>query len=689
MRTRLATSLVLSSLPLVALADEPKPLSTVVVQGDRASPDREADNPRNPFRLPASSGTHQQVIDREEIERMRPTDVFQLLNSATGVLATQGSRKGFSGLMIRGDSNFIWIIDGAYLQPTTASRILSALPVSAIDEVSVVRGSSALTLGPMVGSASPGGAPVDGFVVIRTRRPKASGVEARIAVESNGTLRASAWGGTRLGDAKQGYVAGLISRYGTDGPSERLDNGSTYNVARTADTGVVKAGLATGPWLIDLLAYSDNSTFQIPNGNSHGLGQGSWYMDPARTQMLVASGSRAWSDRQTTLFSLSRTESRQTFWTANTAAGPYSAVQNDNFVTHLNLRHNVDFGATRVMLGGDALHWNTPTGQQYYEGIPREEKTRGYFAQIEHKAFDKRLSVDASVRRDQVDVVRGLDYYTGGAQPFGGVNSPLRTSNRSLPAAQFYSLGAAWQFAPAWRALGRWGASSQATSGLNPAPDVTLSDDKVGKFELGVEGSVASYFNPSINLFHRTAKNEKSLSGYTYVATSGATQTCRAGAVPTTGALAPATASALTPCYSQSDTTRDGVELVATGVFAERSSYRFGWTHFTRLANSAGSLGATTPRDIVDLSLAHGIGPWTVTGLLKHVASYRGSATDAAAYLGGYTRVDLGLSRDFKLGGTPMRGTLYGRNLGDRRFETTNGIQDVGRVFGVELLAAF
>lgn len=68
---------------------------------------------------------------------------------------------------------------------------------------------------------------------------------------------------------------------------------------------------------------------------------------------------------------------------------------------------------------------------------------------------------------------------------------------------------------------------------------------------------------------------------------------------------------------------------------------------------------------------------------------YKGSSTDATAWLGGYTRIDLGLGYPFNVGGSPMQVTVYGRNLSDKRYETSNGVQDAGRMLGAELSVAF
>ena len=664
-------------------------LSPITVSGSVVRPDLAPQSSQNPFRITESSSSHTQTITREEIEDLRPRDVFELLNNATGVIATQGSRKGFSGLSVRGDSNFRWIVDGAYLQPNMAGRIMRSIPVMAIEEVTIVRGASALTMGPMTGSASPGGAPVDGFVIVRTRKPGKDGGQARLALESFDTVQAGVWAGKMLGDVNtKGYIAGMVNYADTNGPKEKLNNGASYNLWSSTGAGLLKAGLDTSGWLVDFMVYKDDSEFGIPNANLHfgptgnppAFGtSGDWRIDPSKTDVYVVSGNRQWGGGHTTLFSLSASSSHQVLTTT-------TLNLNDNKNLHLNLRHNIDFGKSRAVLGIDYQHWNNPSGMNYFENIPREEKTKGWFAQFEHKLFDGRLALDASLRKDTVTVVRGLDYYTAGAQPPGGTASPLIYRDRKLPAATFFSTGAGFRLTDQWKMTARYGANKQVSNNLNPMPGVVLGDDEQKKWELGLEGQFSRGFNPSFNYFHRAVKNEKSVKGFTYTSATAATVTCRS-TVATTGAAATRWngTSDITECYGQDDTVRGGLELTINGAFAERSSYRLGVTDFLNRTNVV----QTTPKTVADLSVTHGFGAYTLTSAVKYVTAYKGSSTDVGLYLGGYTRLDLGLGYDWKFGSTPIRSSIFGRNLTDKKYETSNGVQDVGRVLGVEFLVGF
>lgn len=644
------------------------------------------ESPRNAFRLPESSMTHSQTITREEIQQLRPRDLYQLLDNATGVIATQGSRKGFSGLSIRGDSNFRYIVDGAYLQPTMASRMMAALPVMAIEQVKIVRGSSALTMGPMSGSASAGGAPVDGFIIITTRKPSKDGGQVRVAGETYSGVKADLLYGKTFGDREnKGYVQGLISHSRTDGPSSKLDNGLSYNRQRQTTDGMFKGGYAGNGLIVDFMTYQDEGSFGIPNANSHGTGNGNWTMNPSRTEIYVLNGSFSWNDIHTTLFSASHSTSDQHFITGA------SAVDNINKVTHLNVRHNMDFYKTRVMFGGDFMHWNAPNGQQYYEGIQREEDTLGWFVQAEQKLFDDKLTLDASYRGDKVDVLHGLDYYTGGNQPPGGVNTSLKTTNKTLPVATFFSVGSTWEFFKGWKLMGRYGQTSVSSGGMNVTAGTQLKTQEQFKWEIGIEGKVAPLFNPSLNYFHRESTNELLLYGYTYTANNNSKQTCRTGVLPTAGATAPKSTSTLDPCYSQGDTMRDGFEFTSTGNLGLNTSYQAGWTTYTRLNKATVGI---TPRNMVNFSFRQGFDVFdehfNFTGAFKYLPKYKGAITDTNAYLGGYARYDLGLGYDLRLPNLPIiTTTLYGQNISNVRFETNNGVQDIGRVLGIEVNSNF
>jgi outer membrane cobalamin receptor len=670
-------------------------LDEVTVSAEGVREELLPESPKNAYRLPVSAANITQTITREEIQQYRPRDLFQLLDNATGVISSSGSRKGFNSLTIRGDSNFRYIVDGAYLQPQMAARMMASLPVMAIEEVKIVRGGSALTLGPMSGSASPGGAPVDGFIIIRTRKATKDGGQARVAGESFDGVKGDLLYGKTFGDQEdKGYVQGLISHGRTDGPGQPVDTpqtgagiSSSFNRSSVRTGGMFKGGYEGNGLLVDLMAFKDESSWGIPNANIHGTGANSWYMDPSRTEIYALNASYTWDDIHTTLVSASHSTNKQHL---NAGTG---SVENVNEVTHLNVRHNMDIDKTRIMLGGDFMNWRAPNGQNYYEGVPRDEDTLGWFAQIEQKLFDDKLTLDGSYRGDRVDVIQGINYFPSSVRQIAGNGiSQLKIANQTLPVATMFSLGSGYEFIKGWKLIGRYGETTVASSGMNVTPGTVLNEQHQIKAEIGIQGQVTSWFNPSFNYFHRDSQNELNLYGYSY--NIKPTLANKTGRIDCQRAdLSAAVTNNITPfesCYSQSNTVRDGIELISTGNIGLNTNYRFGWTSYTKLNSAA--LG-TTPRNQIDMSFRHGfeiLGEnFNLTGAFKYLPKYKGSQSDAGVWSGGYTRYDFGLGHDFKLAQFPLTATVYGQNLTDERFETSSGVQDVGRVVGIEFVSSF
>jgi iron complex outermembrane receptor protein len=660
-------------------AEKETVLKPLTVTSEAIREELSSASPKNPFRTPESSSNHIQVISREEIEQLHPADVFELLNMAGGVVAVpRSSRMGFSSLSIRGDSNFRWMIDGIYLDAGTASRIMSAIPVAAIEEIQVVRGSSALSLGPMTNTENPsGGAAVDGFVVVRTRKPQKAEAQVRLAVESNQGHQESIWLGKTMEGETKGYVAALLANAYTDSPTEKLDNGNDYNVDRESRKIMLKGGIEVAGWNVDLMAYEDEGSYQIANTNSHVAGSLGWYVNPAKTHILSLSGNRSWDARNTTLWSASTVKGEQT---VNSPAPNKPNVVN---AEHINLRHNLFWDNAKLSLGGDYRHWEVPNGQSpaYYPGVKREEITRGWFVQSELALLDGRLNLDASVREDNVFVANGLNFMFAGN---GGGATKTLVNNIQLPSARFSTLGSRYNLDSQWALTARYGRANQPLlPGIKAASGVNLQSDAQTKWELGVDSNLSRAINASFNYFSRLSSNEKQITAY-----SNASGTC-VNLTSTNGNAIATT----TPCYSQSDTTRAGVELTVSGELATRSRYRFSWTHFTELSGfvSGADLEGQTPSDVAEIIASHGFDRYTLSGAVKYVASYSGpsNGTIYAPAYAGYTKLDLSVGYDWNWNSTPIRTTLYARNLADKKFETAVGVQDVGRVIGIEMLASF
>lgn len=652
-------------------------------------------NPVNPVRLPQSARVSSQTLTSEDVEKFQARDVYDLLNYGTGVFTTTSGRKSPANLNIRGDGNYAFVIDGAYMPSQLASRLLQTIPADAIEEVRIVRTSTALAVNPLVGVAAPSGAANNGFVVVRTKRPRETEATARAFGGSFGTFGASERVGTVFSNkALDGYVQVIGAAYTTDGPSG-------FNLDKTYRTAGIKAGVDAGPVSVDLSFIKSWSEYGIVSGNQKlrpTTADDVWRLDPFDSSILAANGTIRWNDSHTTLLTAAYTRSDGKLVTSDRlASGALAntvARDNDNRFLNFAARQNAFLGATNLQAGVDYIHWKNPTGQYYYEGIPREEKIVGYFLQADRSLFDQRLNIDLGVRIDSVKIVRGIDYFAAGRQPAANVRA---IRNFDLPDAKFASAGASYRLAEDWLVNARYGYSKQgARPGIVLAnPLVPLKGETREKFEVGFEGRLTEWLRPSANAFFIKTNNEVT-----------AISTCNvnaAGVCSAVGAVEQVT------LYGNTDSKRTGAEAVVQGRWGSASGeggYRASLTHYFDVLDPSGLLARTQPDTVAELTVDQSLGEWRFSGAAKYVARYESNAFTRCAApnlnctgtpapvspylpLGDYTNVDLAVSRNFKLPGAAFRVTASVKNLLDDNYETSIGFPSIGRQFGLELFAAF
>lgn len=635
------------------------------------------DTPLNPIRLPKSARVSSQTFTAEDVIRLQPRDTFELLNYGTGVFATTTGKKAPANLNVRGDGSYAFMIDGAYYPAFLASRVLASIPTMAIEEARIVRTSTALTISPLVGLVSPSGAPNNGFMVVRTRQPDEAGGVLRAYVGSDGSLAGGILGGSTFDLGRgHGYVSGLAHTSRTDGP-----NG--FNLDRSSSSLLLRAGFADERMRIDFTALHDDTAFGFQRSTDvlqDSTYNARWRMDPQKTLTLAASGAFRWNEVHTTLASIGHTDSRGDYVQESYVAPTVTRLDNDNEILNAGLRHNIFMGGTRLQFGADYIRWHTPSGQFYYEGVEREEEVRGLFIQADQALFDGRLNLDLGLRRDQVTLVTGIDYYNPGRQP----TNPAIIKDRDLPAAEFVSAGASFRVADGWLVNLRYGHSTQgARSGVTPYPGVVLEGEAREKFEIGFEGTVTPLFSPSLNYFQIDTENEAAPRDYVMI---DGVQIAR---------------------YDNTDSKRTGAELVFSGAWGgqgREGGYRFGVTHFFDVLDPSGLLAKTQPKTVAELILSQDWGDWRFGAAAKYVSEYTSNAFArcatptgvcpmgvSAPYLpiGDYVRTDLTVSRRMTLAGRDVRASFSLRNAGDARYQTSLGYPDGGRSLGLELLAEF
>jgi outer membrane cobalamin receptor len=639
--------------------------------GGRA--DLAPDSTANAYRVAPSSRQHTQTFTRKDIEDIHPANVYDLLSHATGVTVTHKGRKFPFSLNIRGDSNFGFIIDGAYVPGFIAGRILQSLPVSSIEQADVVRDGTALTLGPLVNFSSASGALNSGFVVIRTRTPTKTEAEARVGVETYGGVKTSVFAGSTFErDGWTGYLAGLGSYQTADGPDG-------YNMWSENRTGFGKAGVGFGGFFTETMIYKDHSRWgfeRAKEGESKAsLVSQKWSYDPIDTTLVASNSRMEWNAANTTLLTMSVHEVQQSNILASYVS-PAVKVNDERDSMHtLNLRHSLRFGGTLLQAGAQYVHWRTPTGELFYTGYEREEETLSGYANAEQKLFGDRVTIDGSARVDDHTVITGVDLYDRGQGPGGGNYACYY--DKELPLAISYATGASVLLIPQLLATGRYSHTEQGgITGIVPAPGETLDPETQEKYEVGLEGRFSKYITPTLTYFDTSVANDKT---------------------PVSYVTDPVTEYSVAQ-WGQSDTHRTGFELALKGALSGagwpgKTSYSAAWTHMASLESSTDAYYPfAKPRDLVNLKLTEEFGPWFASASLNYVSEYLSnfnSSDNGHHKVGNFTAVDLSFGRTLRIGDNDARLTLFGRNVTDEHYETVYGYPAAGAVYGAELAVKY
>ena len=638
-------------------------LPVVRVTGDRAAqienkyPDLQKDSALNPYRVAPSSRLSVQTFSSADIEAIKPTDIFDLLNHAVGVLTLYQGRKIPYSVRIRGDLNFAYIIDGVYLPSESGARILQNIPVAAIEQVDIVRDATALTLAPMVDFGRPSGAPNDGYIVIRTKRPLTAEATLTAQRESYDTTAGSVYAGAASDTA---YLSGFASHYQTDGrPGE--------NMAKTSDSGMARAGYLGTALRTELSVFSDRTTQQIQAADplQSTLGGQRWQIDPATTTFIALNSSYRWLDVNVTDLVLSRYRLKATMIDGSILPGVEANIfPNREYIDNIDVKHTLRIADTFIRLGGQWMHWDTPTGASYYEGYPRDERIIGYFATAEQGFFARKLIADLAVRQDQRHIIEGVDHYYAYQVLF----QLPEISDRTLPPDRFVSFGLAYSPVPEIRFTGRvYGARQGGVDAVPAVDNKVLHAETQNKYEFGAAYIGWDIFRPAITFFRTHIDNAK------YPALDVRSST-----------------GVTTSLWDETTVDRDGFELQAKGEFpllGGNTAYTFGWTYLTGDTTTE-DYGRTSPRNTLTGTLKHVNGSWdfavSFSGVDQFASNWKAVDQDSHP-IGGYSRVDANIGYRFTIGSSNTRIGLYGRNILDQRYETQLGYRDIGATYGCEV----
>lgn len=676
--------LVLASCTVGAAADQEEgtgneqQLQPLVVEGKSIAPQREElniDSTSNPYRVEASAQFGTEVFSAEEIKNLHPQDLNDLINKAAGINLTYQGRKSPFFLEDRGDGNFTYIIDGAVLPPSV-NRILYKIPIAAIEELQIVRGSTSLTLGPSIpiGASNSGSGLNTAYIIIRTRQPqKTEGVLTASVDKAVGgqplESKESLYVGTPLSDGNsqfKGYIAGVAQN--ADKPS--LD---AWFDGTKSTGGMGMAGFTLGILTVNGMVYKDTGTFQMQRGltTSGTLDNSKWYYDPLTTDVYSTDARLQWTPNQTTLLNIFQVYYDQTETDASFASNASTTTNYNEATKGVGLRHNARFGDTLIQVGGQ-LSNSTGFGPDLSSSYNRFDTTvSGWSASVEQKFFNGRLVLDGGYREDVKHI----------SDSSTSIKNNAANNDVDGPPAKIYAFGSRLKLTDTYILSGRYFHGDEGTLGSFDMQSQTgvLQPEKQERIEVGLEANYAAWFNPSLTWFHIDIDNEKTATNTSYVFDGNTYY-----------------------YYTEANTKREGLELGLKGTILRNTTYKANWTHlFKDESTSNGvttdALGVTEPENLYSVILSHTWDAWRANFSIKKVDGWMATSS-AMGYsvtenLGSYTLIDANIQRDFNItGGTVLTATLFGINLGNEHYSTryvTGYYEDRGRTIGVELSYAF
>jgi hypothetical protein len=614
----------------------------------------------NIYRVAKSAQFGIEVLNSEDIKNINPIDVNALLEYTSGFSITYQGRRNPYFYSQRGGGSFTYIIDGAVLPPSV-NRILYKIPVDAIEEMQVVRGSTSLTLGPSVpiGASSSGSGVNTGFIIIRTKQPQKtqailSGSLEKYSGDHPTATDASLYAGTKgeTDSGTSGYAGILLSKM--DKPS--LDS---WFDGRSGKAGMANTGFRTGKFNMNIMGYKDSGSFEMQRGTS----DMKWYYDSLKIEMLSTDMGMQWTPDQITLLNLFKVnydqhEMVESFSNSNSSSRAY-----EEGTEGIGLRHNARFGNTLVQVGGqisksDGFGPNASTNYNKYD-----TSVKGWSASIEHTLLDGNLVFDGGYREDIKHIDNSSTSVAGNAA----------NNNVDMAPSKILALGGHWQISNIYALDGRYFRGKQGTTGdfdMRLVGNATPHREKQDRFEAAISADYATWLKPVLTYFDIKADNAKSASSTTYVLDGGTYY-----------------------YYTESDNLRKGVELLVKGNVFGNTSYNVSWTHMLNNENTnngltTDSIGKSNPENLYSMTVNHRWAHYMANVSIRKIDSWF-DATSNTTELGGYTLIDANIKRDFKWQNLLLKLTLFAHNLTDKNYATMERTgfgpwMDRGRSVGIK-----
>lgn len=655
MKKRLLTAMIIAALvgtaTMPVLADEKysnnDKTEQIIVTAERNKDHNDNKDNEEPVysrtAVPESSKAATQIFTRADIEAMHPKNVFDIIEQGLGIAEQYQGRKGFDLPQDRGGDSIGIIFDGIYMPLAQYSRMLANFPVEEIESVKIVRDSTVVTLGPLPAFTSTLGSPNQGFIIITTRKPSRTENELSASYGSFNTEKLNIFHGDKINDF---YYEAAYAKSRTGGK----DN---WNNASDSNSFYLKGGYA-GPKLnYNLSLYVNRAMRQFERDvKNNTMSDYYWKYDPLNTVMVSFDIAKPWNTHNTTAFSFGYTNINDTNVYKEHPTTPLQKSAERDYVREYNLWHTISSPKNTFKLGGQAIVWDTPTGEFYYDDFERAEELYGYYIYDEYKV-NNRLTVDGGARIDKKHITRGT-LKLSPKNLVGNLGNDYLEDKWAKNAVS-YSLGAAYKLNPVYKLSTRFSYSRQPMDDfLHTVNDEKFAPERRFKYELGITANYSRAFNAGLTAFYYDIDNCKVV-----ITTVG------------TGVNA-------TNIFDSYDLGRKGLELSLNGQLTKSLHYNLGYSYFTS-SNSTDS--ANNPHNIYTIKLANKGKKFDTNLTLLKVGPYKSNNVG----VGDFTIINVNISKPLD---ARRSITIFGDNITNCHYTTryNNGLfYDVGAVYGLEI----
>ena len=638
--------------------------------------------------LPEGVASDNIEFTAKDIENLHPASLLDVLQQVPGLAVSFQGRQHMDFASMRGGS-FQIILDGVYMSQT--DRLLATLPVQLVESMTIVRDSTALSIGPLaallgqtMGGVSNGMAN-QGFVIIRTKR--AAGNDGGFVADGGnfGTALGQVYLGSKTGNWD---YRGAYTYYNTEGK----DN---WNMQARNGSATFHGGYTSSKLTMDFMYYGSRGMRNMEYGevlSSATFGS----CTPKATQvgalcptalniykldgdLFAFNAVRHWNDKNRTVlqYGFDRLSINSGMSPTHTAI---PTNEQDSTEGDFVLKHTYLLKGNALTGGGQWVHYIAPLGSAPVSGSHANRTDQimaRWFAQDDYHLMDNRLVLDGGIRGDKVHN--------------GNYNSTLKKpSDIWLSTFKTLGFGATYKITPTVNVAARYGLVTTPppsnyvfqTSTMT-APSSNLPNQTQNRGELSSNDNINPHFNPRVSIYIYDTTNGTA---------SASTCTSPADATPpnkkNSSSWLNASGNEIDCVSIVGDVKTAGTEVGFSGRLMGPFSYSTGYGY---VGTDNTAVNKTMSHNFVNAQLNYHQKNWFGNFSMVYVGPLWSSASPGGTYYGelaNYSRLDGNAGYNFMLFGKQMSFTAYERNLNDNNYATryvTGAYRDPGRQYGVEL----